>query len=318
MGLRSQRWLILLAASGAFPAAPALASWGDLFGGGDAYAVTACSLEMRRSTGLRSITSHVRFPNERIPDVGAFTRYAARVEESERRLLAPAYESGALEADFEKFIKEYHAALTVDYTGYMRGSFNRERIEVGQFVEELAPGDEGFGPTGPGAGFWFYPINELDLEAGDAAGRMDALLGNRPARFQTRIEGIDPEAWPNNERYPATGHSTSSTMHSYPLVSQQRLYVELAVVRLREARAKMRAGAPPEQILASIADFYQVAINGHFFRRVNNTPLMSIVNFLLEKNGLSRIPHGILDYEAMALDSPDFRRLFIERVRRGG
>lgn len=68
--------------------------------------------------------------------------------------------------------------------------------------------------------------------------------------------------------------------------------------------------------LERLAKFYQITLNMHLYDIINNSMLMSIVNYILDKKGIPQVEHGILDFVAYRLQPDNFAKYFSDEVGR--
>ncbi len=108
--------------------------------------------------------------------------------------------------------------------------------------------------------------------------------------------------------------------HEYPGVDQLPVYLS-AMHQLLE-KIKSCKSCSESEVLGLISDYYYTGINAHFFFRVNQSLLMSQVNYLLLKRGYSGLSHHSrselkipIDGAALIMNSENFKKFFKREIR---
>ncbi len=102
-------------------------------------------------------------------------------------------------------------------------------------------------------------------------------------------------------------------IHRYPShrsIPAYRNAARLKMAKIRRALSQRLTTERREEIFSDLADYYQIAVNGHFFPRINNSILMSQVNVIAARLGFRETPQDYFDYLAFTLQPKDFRGAF--------
>lgn len=109
------------------------------------------------------------------------------------------------------------------------------------------------------------------------------------------------------------------TTHIYP----KPIYLIQYLSRMHTIFLKIRncTNCSKMQIIEMLSDYYHTGINAHLFKRVNQSILMSQINYVILRIGLSGITHLSgpplsikLDYAAITLNPEEFKNFFIREV----
>lgn len=104
--------------------------------------------------------------------------------------------------------------------------------------------------------------------------------------------------------------------HFYPAPDSLDQYVEQIRLRiiqfLKLAQNKDSIEQNKENLVTIIAQIYQYAANGRFYRQINNSVNMNFVNLLLRVCGYQSISHGILDHIAQRFQPKNFEKYFAD------
>jgi len=100
--------------------------------------------------------------------------------------------------------------------------------------------------------------------------------------------------------------------HLYPNATSHDAYLDAAARRLETIRT-MNPNKPA--FVNELADYFHTMANARVFGQVNNSLWMDQVNALLRTMGHPGIPHGNLDFVALAVDHETFRAVFLRAVR---
>lgn len=139
-----------------------------------------------------------------------------------------------------------------------------------------------------------------------------ASVEDIPSSMAIILDGIDEAGRPLIAVKP-----DGSIVHLYADPDFRPQYFERMQGKLKELRS-LGDKAPVEQKLEKIADYYQYCINAGFVEVSNQALCMTLVNGLLESQGLKAVEHGIFDFAAFSLQPDTFRKFFIDEVGRGG
>lgn len=129
------------------------------------------------------------------------------------------------------------------------------------------------------------------------------------------ISGIDPAAWPKNEI------TDEISYHHYP----DPEFLPIYIGRMHELIVQIRTCARCSRlaIVKLLAGYYHVGINAHIFNRVNHSLLMSQVNYILFRIGVSGVLHATLppqslriDAAAITMSTEKFINFFVEEIQR--
>lgn len=107
--------------------------------------------------------------------------------------------------------------------------------------------------------------------------------------------------------------------HFYPTPDSLDQYVEQMRLRiiqfLKLAQNKDSIAQNKETLVTIIAQIYQYAANGRFYRQINNSVNMNFVNLLLRVCGYQSISHGILDHIAQRFQPKNFEKYFADYLK---
>lgn len=70
-----------------------------------------------------------------------------------------------------------------------------------------------------------------------------------------------------------------------------------------------------DNIFETLSAYYQLFIVWMPFAHINNSLVWGHINTILLNNGMSAVPHGMLDQYAMLLSSNSFRQKFVEHIK---
>jgi len=112
------------------------------------------------------------------------------------------------------------------------------------------------------------------------------------------------------QAYPGSQYLSSYRESSYHSYTKVLSYTRDSLIKLGLDRE-----VAIENALRALADYYHTSINAHFFRATNQSILMSEINTILFRLGLSQRNHGELDHWALQMDYDEFRILFAEWAR---
>ncbi|AZZ36273.1 hypothetical protein CIK05_05540 [Bdellovibrio sp. qaytius] len=139
----------------------------------------------------------------------------------------------------------------------------------------------------------------------------ESILKDVSVEKKVEIIGLPPKLFPfNNDR---TIDGQRIVHHSYAEPENIQLHVErmrTLIVELAQCH-----NCTNEKALTLIADYYHTGINAHIFRRVNNSLLMSQVNYLLYRLNFNGLMHGDIDIYALLMGTENFRKYFLNLVR---
>jgi len=123
------------------------------------------------------------------------------------------------------------------------------------------------------------------------------------------IDGIHPQAWPEifMER--------TGIMVQYPNAKYLNKYIDRMDVLMDEIRAINVNTSNKTKLLNTLAEYLQLGVVAHPFKRVNFSMLMGQVNYILKLHGFNGISHGLLDYAGLINDTVSFKKLFIQAVK---
>jgi hypothetical protein len=104
--------------------------------------------------------------------------------------------------------------------------------------------------------------------------------------------------------------------HFYPIAESLDQYMEQICLRiiqfLKLAQNKDSIEQNKKNLVIIIAQIYQYAANGRFYRQINNSVNMNFVNLLLRVCDYQSIPHGILDHIAQRFQPKNFEKYFAD------
>jgi hypothetical protein len=259
----------------------------------------------------------------------SFRRYVQTMNDATFRNFAPWFDSSGTSVSFEEMLFEMHLTALFgpdDHAEALAVIRNRSLRDD----QKLAALQKRFEPyTG-------RTIGAMDgLHSTLRPGFRDAEKSSAMLRFPSEVieatkamHGIDLHSLTTERRLPIPGVPEKfwptnvksdpgmpvSIMHFYPTPDGMAAYRSAAGAKLVAIRAEFDA-LDGDRLIDRIAEYYYVAGNAHFFPRVNNSMLMSQVNYLLLRKGMSGISHGYLDYVAACVPLETFKRVFAEAVR---
>ena len=151
----------------------------------------------------------------------------------------------------------------------------------------------------------------LETQTADQPILTQAQVGIKRSYKVPQIAGIPDSSLP---RY-LSSKMDHVTYYQYPKASDVPLYLAQMDLALVEIKAKLKQEPVSPDILKPLARYYQLGIIGHPFFRVNNSLLMSQVNTVLIRAGMTPVSHGELDYLVRVLSSGPAETLFIKHVK---
>jgi hypothetical protein len=137
-------------------------------------------------------------------------------------------------------------------------------------------------------------------------------LENLEIAKKVEVIGIPEKAWPFNNSRELDGKRI--VHHSYAEAQDIAMYVE----KLRDLAVKITDchDCTNQEVLNLIADYYHTGINAHIFTRVNNSLLMSEVNYFLYRISMKGIMHGKIDIYALTMGTTKFQKYFIDLIQK--
>lgn len=121
-----------------------------------------------------------------------------------------------------------------------------------------------------------------------------------------KIEGIKSEHSPKNWFSLGGEHHPPSSKH----IDEYFKYAQTLMEKIR----KIKPGEDQETLITLLSDYYHVMISAHPYFRVNNSMIMSHVNYILKRHGLKPLSHTDMDFWANTLSTPEFRRFFRDEI----
>ena len=264
---------------------------------------------------------NLRNPFVPIKDLRYLKNYLKNYKHATEVIFLPSYKDGSVARNYEAVMRAEHVVMTrglrgnSEYDGY---------YSYGSTVGKLSPGVFSFDPkylegllTGglasPGAQMQYFSVLTLPFVNEETAQFNLDFLKGKPDSFKVEIEGIPEDQWPLN--YVDGGMSDlrpdlKNYKHNYPILpfmdpmTGRRLYFERAKVLMKgivEAKDEV-------QKIDLLADYYNVAEEGHFYPWVNNSILMGQVNTILSLMGYELLPHQLLDYRSLFMSTSEFRK----------
>ena len=229
-----------------------------------------------------------------------FEKYKRTARKAALSVFLPAFYSGKIIEDYEQVLREQH--LTLMSEGYK-----------GFYLNQLPVSNELYGDiTGSGSSYPGKFIFEVSgLTQVPIALRIPSTskgIQRRKSDYKIGLNGIPVDAEPQLLRDQFDGSFKFLRPGDWALRDH---YLPALKTLLAETR-RIIISAPLNQalLLRKLADYYQIGICSHLFIRGNNTIFLTQVNSLLELIGTKGLSPGILDYEAMSMDSEAFEALF--------
>lgn len=106
--------------------------------------------------------------------------------------------------------------------------------------------------------------------------------------------------------------------YHYPKPDDIEIYFEQMDILIKDIRDKLQVrpfdSNSKEVIIESIAKYYQLAVSGHIFDRVNNSLFMGQVNSMLRTIGHPPLAHEYLDFIAMTTNTDEFIKIFKDKI----
>ena len=246
-----------------------------------------------------------------------------------RQLFLRAYQSGTAGDEYGPLMRQLHKVMVqgmdgkTPYKGFHPNHKEEFTLIPGQFVFDRDYLDELLKDNANGE-ISRDTIILLEIEPtidmiNETTARFPLdFLKNQTTDFATKIEGIPAALWPQNWRTspsPLRG-DIPNYHHSYPPLPFNEPGREMYFARAKELMQQMIKEKNVSRRMRLLADYYHVAINGHFFPAVNNSILMAQVNVILEISGYQPLSPGILDYEALVTSTQKFRQRFLQLLSR--
>ncbi|MCB0406040.1 MAG: hypothetical protein KDD51_14755 [Bdellovibrionales bacterium] len=173
----------------------------------------------------------------------------------------------------------------------------------------------------------------MDIASGPLTGRPTVEVNgsaNSVRRLKTLL-GLDPDKRENwkvemphlgSQHYPdVVADAHGNAMHFSPRAENMAVFFEQAgelMAALQDTRwlPLRRVPSVRSWLVDTLSDYYQLAIVGLPFVRINQSLLMGHVNYVLMLHGFEPIEHGLLYLEAAFLPPDLFRQIFRGAVYR--
>jgi hypothetical protein len=143
-------------------------------------------------------------------------------------------------------------------------------------------------------------------------------FGNEPInKIETsiKINNIPKKAFPKNN----IGKPGMGIIHEYPNPKYLTTYLNQMFVYLKKIRGCTNCSRL--EIIGHLVDYYYTGINAHLFSRVNQSLLMTQVNYILRRIGINGVKHSSLppfsmklDIAAITMSHEDFRVFLINEI----
>ncbi|MFW9901096.1 MAG: hypothetical protein ACFFDY_07380 [Candidatus Thorarchaeota archaeon] len=204
---------------------------------------------------------------------------------------------------FNDFICEHHRIISTGVSG------NRNyKIRVISFENSKDYKSE-LRPAGYRAG---YPIE--DTEIINIILQAFKEIGINPqGEWKINVDGIPSYALPSGIRLPNGLHIIYPDGKYIPLYFS-KMNEKLSQLRNLSACNSNFQQSTSNTILHNLAIYYHLGITLHAFKRINQSLLMSQINYLLKYNGFNFIYHDNLDFIALFMDTKDFCNFFSRYV----
>ncbi len=159
------------------------------------------------------------------------------------------------------------------------------------------------------------------IERGETFYHLLLLSGLRPEAYQAAIAGkthffwntplrdIPSEAWPLNRTV------EKGLLHRGAAPEHLEIYLAHLTKEMNAFQNSQSTPMELDAFIRRVGAFYHVAINAMPFFGINNSLIMSQVNFILVSRGLHEIPHGFLDMYAFFISTEKFEDLFLRVVK---
>jgi hypothetical protein len=244
--------------------------------------------------------------------------YLASVSRGLNGVFAPWLESrGSMgKLNFQDMLRAQHRAM-VGRNSYSGVGFDR-LLEVGEIGEFRKSPESRHVVFGEDLGMFNADLKSAGIEVSLGAEKRELKLDGVAESFPTRImigRRID-HAQKELTKYPERFFPDAKGIPFF----LERMETQMAKLRafpLFDAHANDAFNrAKKKEFLDLLCNYYQVGINAQLFKRINNSLLMTQVNYFLMLRGFKAVAHGQLDNAAFFLDSPDFRKFFHWHVDR--
>jgi len=271
----------------------------------------------------------LQFPGSVNPEAHAKI-YVQNVTDSVREVFAPAFESGNLGLiEFERLLSQQNQMVILGensaepYGGFYRGENWKDSVQSdlqkarkkGQSPDEEAEIKKEIEFLQNQAGR--YRRLHVDLPLQDVLPDMNSaqrLMYMNHFEGLIRIPDIPMIALPTNNF-----SSSRNWNHRYPDSKHMMHYIS----RMQKLITQIRGceSCSREQVVLLVADYYHTAVNAHLFPRVNQSMLMSQVNYILRRIGLRGLKHASLpplslrlDAAAIGMSREPFLQFFLRQI----
>ncbi len=240
------------------------------------------------------------------------TIFLENVTTATRNVFARDFENGKVAENLKETLREEHALLTNGEKGRYTGFFDGSPGKNDKGSMEVLSGK--FRTPESISNRLALDIDRLLTIPRSSWTNREQILRDIKADPTIEIPGIPEEGLPKNN---IAKNFPSERMHIYPGAK----YIPAYLDRMQELMKKIRGceSCSRHELVSYIADYYHTGVNAHLFLRANQSLLMSQINYMLLRIGLSGVPPlrvggQKLDTMALLMGSERFKKYFIEEV----